>query len=445
MGEENMGAGNIGWSERVAYSGTPGSDFAYTPNEVIVHGQAALDRAIELIGAASGTVVGDPDEDADGNFRVRCTGVDVIDLIEDLRLDNHHAEPNFVFFAHDLSANPLYGNPLYGNPLYGNPLYGNPLYGNPLYGNPLYGNPLYGNPSSAQEYMQTGLRPNSARPADPREYTTFAGTRSLNIIILDSGLADPAAGVNELPPLLSAFGQSLAPEDRDSPDSDGDDTLDPVAGHGTFIAGLIELLTPGLDIKVRRVFKLQGDVNQWELGTSLDAITGNAQTLAQTLLNLSFGGYATRDLRLLPQKLRKLQAKGVVVVASAGNDGTSRPLFPAALKDVVSVGALGPNGPAWFSNYGSWVRACAPGVELVSSFFENFDGPVELTGNAKDPDQFNGWAYWSGTSFAAPGVVAALAREMKRVPCTAKEAVVRIIDAPGLFRIPGLGTVVNIA
>ncbi len=469
-----MAEQNIGWSKRVAYSGIPGSDFAHAPDQVIVHGPAARDRARKLIVAAGGKV-GVVDADKDDNFRIHCTGVDVINLIEDLRLESIHAEPNFVFFAHSLSANPLYGNPLYGNPLYGNPLYGNPLYGNPLYGNPLYGNPLYGNPLygnplygnplygnplygnplygnplygnplygnpiSVNEYMQTGLHPNSARPAEEPTNKVFKGARTLDIVVLDSGLAGTFKQKNQLPPLLKDFKKTAGQNaDVDSPDDDGDDTLDPVAGHGTFIAGLIELLAPGRKINVRKVFKREGDVNEWDLGTDLDAIAGNDKML----LNLSFGGYTTDDLGLLPQKLRKLQRKGVVVVASAGNDGSSRPLYPAALKEVVSVGALGAYGPAWFSNYGPWVRACAPGVEVVSTFFNNFDGPIELKGKAKDPDQFKGWAYWSGTSFAAPVVVAALSREMVRAGCNAKEAVARVIDAPGLFRLAGLGTVVN--
>ena len=50
---------------------------------------------------------------------------------------------------------------------------------------------------------------------------------------------------------------------------------------------------------------------------------------------------------------------GTVVVASAGNETSARPQYPAALPNVVSVGALGPTGRAWFSNYGPWVDACA--------------------------------------------------------------------------------------
>jgi hypothetical protein len=60
-----------------------------------------------------------------------------------------------------------------------------------------------------------------------------------------------------------------------------------------------------------------------------------------------------------------------------------------------------------------------------------------------DPDRFEHWARWTGTSFAAPIVAAALLREMTLVSPTAAEAVARLVHAEGLFRLPGLGTVVN--
>ncbi|MEY2433006.1 MAG: hypothetical protein QOC92_2731, partial [Acidimicrobiaceae bacterium] len=78
----------------------------------------------------------------------------------------------------------------------------------------------------------------------------------------------------------------------------------------------------------------------------------------------------------------------------------------------------------------------------VSSFFRSFEGPD--TG-APDPDDFESWATWSGSSFAAPVVAAALAREMQCTGVTAQTAVDAVIDAPGLARLPDLGTIVNLA
>jgi len=183
-----------------------------------------------------------------------------------------------------------------------------------------------------------------------------------------------------------------------------------------------------------------GDGDEATIAARLDelALAGDVD-----LVNLSFGGFALERPLVLETAVRRLQAAGAVVVASAGNEATCRPTFPAALPGVVGVGAIGAGGPASFTNHGPWVRACAPGIDLVAPFFTGYDGdlPAEPGG---DPDAFEGWARWRGTSFAPPLVVAALAREMQRSGVSAPEAVARVVDAPALLRIPDLGTVVNI-
>jgi hypothetical protein len=72
----------------------------------------------------------------------------------------------------------------------------------------------------------------------------------------------------------------------------------------------------------------------------------------------------------------------------------------------------------------------------VSSFFASWD-PAD-----PQAQRYGEWVSWSGTSFAAPAVVGALAQCM-RDGLTATQAVHHLVDAPGLFRWPDLGTVVN--
>jgi subtilisin family serine protease len=72
------------------------------------------------------------------------------------------------------------------------------------------------------------------------------------------------------------------------------------------------------------------------------------------------------------------------------------------------VGALDTRTPgvvkrACFSNYGSWVDVWAPGVDLRSTYIAG----RWLT--ADEDVEFDGWAQWSGTSFAAPTVAAEVA------------------------------------
>ena len=65
----------------------------------------------------------------------------------------------------------------------------------------------------------------------------------------------------------------------------------------------------------------------------------------------------------------QLLGDDVLGVAAAGNQGTCRPFFPAALPEVIGVGAVSAAGRTWFSNFGGWVDACAPGVDVISTFF----------------------------------------------------------------------------
>ena len=146
--------------------------------------------------------------------------------------------------------------------------------------------------------------------------------------------------------------------------------------------------------------------------------------------------YRTADDLADPPDLTK---ERVVFVSSAGNDSSCRPTWPASFENVIAVGALGPHGPAWFTNFGPWVDACAPGVDIVSTFYD-------LTDEAGyDGEDFDGWASWSGTSFSAPIVAASIAWEwMSRGNAhNPGDAAEWLLDRPGHFRYPGLGTVVN--
>jgi subtilase family protein len=347
---------------------------------------------------------------------------------------------------------PVYPSPVYPSPVYPSPVYPSPVYPSPVYPSPVYPSPVY--PSAGTDYARTGRRRSSARPASATEAerleAILAGLanpqsgQAPDVVVLDTGLAlggDAPPRFNQLVDMIRPHDASV---DGDVADSDQDRHLDPAAGHGTFIAGLIQQVAPGAIVEVQKVMK--------PLGQGIERLI--AQTIARlpaadpargAVLNLSFGGQVLDDAPLLAAAIRTAQANNYVVVASAGNDATCAPTYPAAFADVVSVGAVGPHGPAPFSNYGPWVRACAPGVDLVSTFFGSFEG--KDTGSAPsspDPDDFAGWCRWSGSSFSAPLVAGALLRHVRVYGGTVQAAVEQMIDDPALMRIPDLGTVVNV-
>jgi hypothetical protein len=435
------------WNERVKFDEAGG--FAYVPNTAFVRDPGVDEAFLEDVLAE-----GESLDEVDGptkEFRAMRGKFDTIRVVANLRARGIDAQPDHVMFAHDMGCYCCGPHPAacFDPTLGANPLHANPLHANPLHANPLHANPLHANPLHANSTDPNGPSRSSARPADPprwftpnaprRRSTPGAARATPRVVVIDTGLARQP----QLPDFLRrAQGVSASALGHpDAPDVNRDRWLDPAAGHGTFIAGIIERIAPACGIEVIGILGPQGEGSESDV---VDVITQVAnRNIRPQFLNLSFGGYVWEKAPMLSAAVLLAQKRGIVVVASAGNDSTCRPSFPAAIPGVVSVGAVGPDGPAWFSNYGSWVRACAPGMGVVSSFFRSFDGK-EVPSGGRDIDRFKAWASWSGTSFAAPAVIGALVREMRVSNCSATEAVSRLIDAPWLGRIPGLGTVVNV-
>lgn len=222
-----------------------------------------------------------------------------------------------------------------------------------------------------------------------------------------------------------------------------DGGIDPYSGHGTFICGLIHQACPDADILAWRVVNSAGPIRESALIQALrDVLALVEDNRADPkkghpidILSLSLGYYheTPDDLLVDPtvwEIMRRFGAAGTLVVCSAGNDATARPMYPAAFAPwldgngsikpdpaalpVVSVGALNPNGStdALFSNAGPWVRVYEHGASVLSTLPPDFQGGLLPTARTEayqrvresiDPDSYEGgFAVWSGTSFAAP-------------------------------------------
>jgi subtilisin family serine protease len=244
------------------------------------------------------------------------------------------------------------------------------------------------------------------------------------IAILDTGFD---LAVKHLHPGLA---ERLEHEDEDPLASDG--LLAHEAGHGTFVAGIIMKLAPELRIRQVRVLDPAG------VGDDATIAAGLA-SVREAVINLSLGGYTHhgRPPVALAVALGQLD-DSVVVVAAAGNNGSTEPFWPAAFKRVVAVGALDTTGDepvrADFSNYGHWVDVYAPGTHVHSMF---------LDGSYLEADKhlahMKGWAHWSGTSFAAPHVAAEIAKRV-RDGMSARYAAHQVLAAATWL--PGVGPIV---
>jgi subtilisin family serine protease len=161
------------------------------------------------------------------------------------------------------------------------------------------------------------------------------------------------------------------------------DPLTTVAGHGTFIAGLVALLAPECRIMPVRTFPVEGVTDAFTVAAAVKYAADHGADV----INLSLGSSAPSAL--LQEALVDARARGIMIVAAVGNDGSeTNPQFPSILPEVLAVAAIDVSShKASFSNFGNHVDVCAPGDRLVSTFPGNREGE---------------YARWSGTSFAAP-------------------------------------------
>jgi subtilisin family serine protease len=292
------------------------------------------------------------------------------------------------------------------------------------------------------------LTPEQARDEDVVEQALWpplgdpVAGRGVRLSVVDTGLLK---GVADWAPWLTGVTADSAAdiEDPDVYDLDAhepghDGFVDPYAGHGSFIAGVIKCVAPAAEVVVERLIDKSGFVAE------TDMITQIQQGLSRSpdIISVSAGGYTRRDVP--PAGLRALwdhwlsPQGGAVVVAAAGNNGSSRPFWPAAFDWCVGVGSMSRDGQrrSWFTNNGSWVDVFAPGEDIVNAYprrqYKTFaDGQIR--------DTSAGIVKWSGTSFATPIVAAAIAARMSRTGENGRTAARNVLRAArGQFR-PDVG------
>lgn len=191
-------------------------------------------------------------------------------------------------------------------------------------------------------------------------------------------------------------------------------------GHGTHVSGIVTAngvyqidsnyatgVAPGAGIIVGKVC---GDIGCYES----DIAVGIEWVVAQgaDVLNMSLGSITlfsgeNCDGDYLADKSNWAVDQGVVVVASAGNDGADAVSSPACGSKVIAAGAVdkSDNVASW-SNYGSALDLVAPGASILSTY------SCKAAGNCR----YYWYTWMSGTSMAAPHVAGTAALVLQKNP-----------------------------
>jgi len=136
-------------------------------------------------------------------------------------------------------------------------------------------------------------------------------------------------------------------------------------GHGTMTTGLVHLVAPNARILPLKAFSSNG---VGYLSNIVAALYYAVQHHAN-VVNMSFDLASSSPS--LTQAAAYANKAGVVLVAAAGNESTSSPVYPAALNNYVVGIASTTNwdSRSSFSNYGvTDVWIAAPGENVISTF-----------------------------------------------------------------------------
>jgi subtilisin family serine protease len=188
--------------------------------------------------------------------------------------------------------------------------------------------------------------------------------------VLDGGPAEPTY-VNSS--TIAVLNESSAAVLDGGPDA--------AFGHGTMTAGIVHLVAPQARIMPLKAFAADGS----GYVSNIIRATYYAAQHGGKVLSMSFSFSSSSSE--MAKAINYANSKGLICVASAGNDGEDVVVYPAGLKHVMGVASTSDyDTRSSFSNYGSDVWVAAPGEGIVSTY------------------PWGTYAAGWGTSFSAPFV-----------------------------------------
>jgi len=257
----------------------------------------------------------------------------------------------------------------------------------------------------------------------PEAWDLTHGLSSVIVAVLDTGeTAHPdlagrqIAGYDFVSDAASAG--DLDGIDADPTDEGDGDGLHPNSFHGTHVSGTIGASTDN-GTGVAGVTWATGLMSLRVLGkdggTSFDIanaikyaarLANNSTTLpAQraNVINMSLGGPGASST--VQSAVTQARNAGVVIFASAGNENSSAPSYPAAYTGVISVAAVDINAQrAPYSNFGPTIDLCAPGGDTSKDLNHDgyADGILSTLMDGASPPFTPIYGFYMGTSMACP-------------------------------------------
>jgi hypothetical protein len=210
---------------------------------------------------------------------------------------------------------------------------------------------------------------------------------------------------------LDCHGWNIGGSDLND-DVTGNPQISDKVGHGTHVAGIIAAEDNNIGVRgvIQNVELIPvqvgistSDYGENEVATDVIAkgILYAIQARAD-VINLSLGWNIAQDSTLMREMIQLAVSNDIFVVAAAGNDSHTAPVYPCSYEDVICVGAHDVSGKiADFSNKGAHIDLLAPGKKILSTW------PTNLRSKRFTPD--DNYEYMSGTSQAAPFVTGSIA------------------------------------
>lgn len=229
----------------------------------------------------------------------------------------------------------------------------------------------------------------------------------------------------------------VTPEHLDFVPVNGDVTAVETAGLVTTAVGEMLKLAPTAYVMVERVLNENG------IGGELGVLRGLRRLLkrleaAGTALDVLVFALGHRSPRgpspVLKHALERF-GPDTAIVAPAGNKGSDEPYWPAAADGVIGVAALSSDGlqRAEYSDFGPWVDACAVGTDVQGPYLS------KVTAHGRE---FDGYAQWSATTFAAAHVAGAILAKAAADEISGAEAAHQLLTADSRVTMPQMGIVI---